>query len=88
MQRLEIKTSLWYCNIIYSSLVFFTSFVVASYFGNSSIGHFGFLLILVSIFFVIIEDKFSFEAIIIPNQLESNSLIFVINGSETDFWLI
>ena len=33
-------------------------------------------------------DKFSFEAIIIPNLLESNSLIFVINGSETDFWLI
>lgn len=66
----------------------FTSFVVASYFGNSSIGYFGFLLILVSIFFMIIENKLSFTAIIIPNQLESNSLIFVINGSETEFWLI
>ncbi|AEE26482.1 hypothetical protein [Francisella hispaniensis] len=88
MQRLEIKSSVRYRNIIYASLVFFSSFVIASYFGNSSIGYFGFLLILVSIFFVIADNKFSLEAIIIPNQLESNSLIFVINGSETDFWLI
>ncbi|MBK2357305.1 hypothetical protein [Francisella hispaniensis] len=88
MQRLEIKPSIRYRNIVYASLVFLSSFVIASYFGNSSIGYFGFLLILVSIFFVIADNKFSLEAIIIPNQLESNSLIFVINGNETDFWLI
>ncbi|APD50429.1 hypothetical protein [Francisella hispaniensis] len=88
MQRLEIKPSIRYRNIVYASLVFLSSFIIASYFGNSSIGYFGFLLILVSIFFVIADNKFSLEAIIIPNQLESNSLIFVINGSETDFWLI
>ncbi|APC94750.1 hypothetical protein IBE10_05435 [Francisella tularensis subsp. novicida] len=88
MQRLELKVSPRYRNIIYASLVFISSFVIASYFGNTIIGYFGFLLILVSLFFVIIEGKFSLEAIIIPNQLESTSLIFVINGSETDFWLI
>ncbi|OIN84383.1 hypothetical protein [Francisella sp. TX07-6608] len=88
MQRLEIKASARYRNIVYASLVFISSFVIASYFGNSSIGYFGFLLILASIFFVIAENKFFLEAIIIPNQLESTSLIFVINGSETDFWLI
>lgn len=88
MQLLEFKKSLRYRNLIYAGLVFLTSFIVASYFHDSVIIYLGFLLILVSIFFAIIDDKFSLEAIIIPDQLENNSLIFIINGNETDFWII
>ncbi|GAB4221843.1 MAG: hypothetical protein Kow0076_0970 [Francisella sp.] len=87
MQKLEIKgSSLKYRNIIYSVLVFFTSFWVVIYFDNYLIRSFCFLLILVSIFFAIKEDNFSLEAIIIPDQEEVGCLAFVINGEESYFW--
>lgn len=44
MQRLELKVSPRYRNIIYASLVFISSFVIASYFGNTIIGYFGFFV--------------------------------------------
>ncbi|WP_191092330.1 hypothetical protein [Francisella sp. SYW-2] len=88
MQRLEVKKSRKYRKLIYCCMVFLTSFVIGVYYNQSVILLFGIFLILLSILFETVSNKQVVETIILPNSLDNNSLTFVINAKESDFWTV
>lgn len=86
MQRLEINKSRKYRAIVYSCLIFLTSFVVGAYYNQNIIFYLGGFLILLSIFFESRPNRQIIEAILLPNESDNESLIFIINSNESDFW--
>ncbi|WP_236940960.1 hypothetical protein [Francisella orientalis] len=86
MQRLEIKKSRKYRVIVYSCLIFLTSFVIGSYHNQNLIFYLGVFLISLSIFFESQLNKQIIEAIILPNESDNESFMFIINSEESDFW--
>ncbi|QEO58189.1 hypothetical protein F0R75_03015 [Francisella marina] len=69
-------------------MVFLTSFVIGVYYNQNVILFFGIFLIILSILFEAVSNKQVVETIILPNSLDNNSLTFVINAKESDFWTI
>ncbi|MBY7733736.1 hypothetical protein [Francisella philomiragia] len=86
MQRLEIKKSQKYRVIVYSCLIFLTSFVIGTYHNQNIIFYLGVFLISLSIFFESQLNRQIIEAIVLPNESDDESLIFIINSKESDFW--
>lgn len=86
--QLEIKKSRKYRILVYFCLVFITSCIIGTYFHNSMLLYLGFFLIFFSIFFELRSDKLSIQKIILPSDYDDNSLKFIIDDKESDFWLI
>ncbi|AIT08575.1 membrane protein [Candidatus Francisella endociliophora] len=86
--QLEIKKSRKYRTLVYFCLVFITSCIIGAYFHNNMLLYLGFFLIFLSIFFELRSNKLSIDAIILPGDPDENSLKFIIDDKESDFWLI
>lgn len=87
MQKLLLRTRYTYRVIIYAFLVFLSSFIVGFYSYSGIIFYLGFTLIIVSILFDFTNKQKTVDAIILSDE-SSDSLKFIFNGIESDFWLI